>query len=1768
MKYIFYFLIHLQIFIFTKNDKLSNINSGTAQIVVHLNKLFFITNDNNDDELHIYDLTNSLDSEISISSIKKSKVLMSLNEEQFILVGYENDNNYDSTLHFKIYNSSNYQNPTQEKQYEGIIYNPKINIIMVNEKIFLLYFFQIISNNLFVYFYKFDISKTNYENDNIVNLDMEGLEFNTLECDSLDGLKILCVYSLISPDGNTIKYKYFIRDIQKKEFLFEPNEINDQYSNIKAVSINKLVFNNEGEFIMCFIPFISNLNGNTYQLICQTLPASNNYEMYEQFPIDEKLIYIIGTSNYRNKIPIKILIYKYTIYILIELLDINSLPNEHKTILYSCSLDFGLTIKSSSLKVETTNTGLNLLVNSTYNVIMYESISTKTNIHYYLDLTINCEDFEKQFNGENRNSGISLNDNFLKSKYFSSYMAFSLEQSTNLKVNGKRNFGGLNGELNLTGPTSYSSINLTYVKSAQITNNYYILYNKIWQQSGNYYYVIRSHFCYFKIINCQDSCSKCHSNIVGTSENHQCESCYKDYFKYRNDENEEGYYNCYKKDDPIIPKNMFIDNDTFEYCNETCKECFNRTDCKICKDGYYFKVDERLKIILENKCYNTIPEHYYLNYTYNQRHNNETVLFAYKPCHYTCKTCLGDGDDVNNNCILCDEEKNYIKYDYDDKKCTFNKSICTYPYWKLDPNKLNIECIDDCGGFVIKNTTEKLKNNFNQCVDECYSFLNPYLKYGGPEFYSLISFECGGEKSCITVDECKSRGLQNDNWKCYPDGNSCYFIPRTTIPVIPPTTQTPPPPPTEMPTPTIQIIEIENKVQIIKNFEIKNSYSELKSDLKENLFRLYEEGLKNELSFGKYINGIDFITFSKYKDFNATIYPLETEQYVKDNLLNVKNFIYINFTKCFENYEKQNENSKILIALIEHKNINLPINTVNYFFILFDENNKKHEFFEYNNSYNNLIEISYPLYNYEHENISEKYSSELIKTIKELNNINENFNFFDQSNSFYNDICCPYDFDKDIDMTIKDRILEYYIEIPFCENNCSFKYIFDKQLNPKSFCECQLKQEIDLEESNYSFNTTTKEKDSVSNINALKCYKEVFTSGELPSNPSFWIFFIMIFIHIALFISIFFCAKSAIENMLKAKKASVINEENNINNNNNEDNNIIQINNNENNNINDKKEKLEKSKEEELSLSKSKSNSINESSNIKERINSIEENESKVFKLSKKNNSGSNPPKKNLNKNRETTGNKQDSKKENETSLFESELNYNYNLDKDSGFEDIFDDLGGPSPKVNNYIQDEKNYKIDNYIYLEKKNLFQKIMQAIPPLDKKEFNKYKYINTVNEYNDTKQNKNINITGADLIKKEHYSMDDIKINPKNLNLINYSDIKNKGQKLSKFSKLFGEESILSGNEKFLQAANNIDNKKDKNNNKKEDNYEKEIKENNNKNDSSGNSNISEKKESEKDSNINNLFKKKKKASINSSYLNSESGKLKNSLNASLNSNDKLISKRNIKNQKEDPNQKLKNQQKSQEEKEEIIYKKKSIISSSESDADESIVIAEKNKNCCYIYCDYFCQRELFLCTFYHKQDNVSIFIRLPTFFVGIGFIFTLTCLFLTENEIHKRYQYYNEHGKIDEFKYAFTNNLGKCFIISLISIVFKMLCIKLVYFVTFNISPGIKEEIYPYENKSLNQSELKKYNSKKKKYLKRYKTRTIIFMIIILILLLAFAYGSTCYIGIFKHSFINILINFVISVIFSFVICALLCFVVSIFYVGGCHRIFKVLKIIY
>ena len=1773
MKKLLYGYIFLIINSFILSEQFPPINSDTTQIITQQNKLIYITNDDNDDNIHIYDSKTSENKNASLSTIKKRKILLPLNDENFILFGYNDENKFL----FNIYNSSNNFSTIKSGDLSGdfnnVILNYQINIKMINENLFLLYCF--VGNNN-IYFFKLNIENSQAPYYSTIDIIPSGYAFNTLECETFNGENIFCVYSLIS--SNDIKFYYFFNKFSSNEI--KSYEINN-VENIKAVSINKFIINEKNKYIICFISESS----SKLQLQCSTF-YDNNKQDNQLFndikAIDDNLEYMILKSNYINNIPIKILIYKYTIYILAEMSDSKT---QKQLSLYSCSLDLGLVIEFHYLFGNNINfTDTKILVDSSSNIIIYERISGsgKSTMLHYIDLSINCTDFEKQFipNEEDKDITKNIIPAIQNSQMLDKYIAFSLDRFTYLKINNEKISGGLNEEKQIKPNTK---INISYTEDLQMTHNYYIIYNKIEEESSLNFRVPLSHFCYFKVINCYPTCSECHYNILGNYENHQCQKCALNHYKFNNGGNDEGYYNCYEKNDSHIKENMYLeDNEEFKYCNESCKECFDRYNCISCSIGYYFKIDDNSEKIIENKCYSGIYENYYLNTTSNITHNNRLVNLVYKPCYWTCKKCIGDGDLFNHNCLSCID--GYTTYPFDNRICMHNKDNCP-KYWGVNETVRDVICLDDCDdGYIIKNSTNK--NNLNQCVKDCKNFFNPFQNY-----LQLLSFECGGEKTCITIEECERRGLEYDINKCIPAGDSCYYIPRTTIPIIPPTE-----PPTEPP------IIIENRVRLIKTFEINKEYSELKNNFEQRQLNNYIKEYENELSIGVYKKGFDFITFFKYKDLNITIYPLEAEKYVKDNLFDVNNLCFINFTNLFHNYEIEDKSyNKILIALIEYKNKKLPISTINYFFILAKESdshiNGKIINIDELNLDNNLIEVSYPLYNFEKDDIIDKYSTKLISTIKELNNIDPNFNFFDQNNKYYSDICYSNTFGKDVDIPIRDRIDEFYFDISFCENGCSFINIYNKDRNPTSLCECQIKKILsDIQKENYSFNLQKKEKEIVSNIKALSCFKEA--SKKIGSNPSFWIYLIIIFIHVILFLSIFFCGKKAIENMFKTKKENMIKlKEDNLINNNIFNNDIYK----NINNINSKNSLSENKIEERLNININKSKSIKKSLNNdnnneqennisnkdksitnKESNNSVEEKESNSFNESKQEKSEANPPKKKSlsvkKTSRETTSyiniKFKNNRNDNETSLFESDL-YN-NKDKESGFEDVFDDLGNFTTQINNYVTNEKNIKKDNYINLRKVKLFLKIRKSLAPLEKNEFNKYKYINTINEINDNKQNEklNINSSNVDFIKKEYYSSDDIKINNKNLNLINYSDIKNKGiQKFSKFSKLFGEESILSGNEKFLQAANvlnnnnkNLNNNKNgklnEENNNNDDNYEKNLKEsNNNRNESLENSFISEKFDEKK----NNLYKNKnKKNNIkNLSNENSENRKLKNSLNSSINSNNKLFSSKTSKQIQEDINNK--NIKKILKRKDD----KKSILSSSESLTEtSSIFITDQKKNFSHFYCDYFIQREIFLITFYHKHDNVSLFIRLPTFFISIGFIFTLSCLFLIESDIHRRYEYYNEHGKINEMKYAFKYNIGICFAIGIISIVFKMICIKLVYFVIFKIKKEIKDEFSPFVERSLTQIEMNEINRKKKKYIKQYKKRSIIFMIIIFILLIFFAYISICYMGAFHKSIYGSLINFIISVIFSFIICAFLCCVISIFYAGGCNKIFNVLKIIY
>ena len=177
--------------------------------------------------------------------------------------------------------------------------------------------------------------------------------------------------------------------------------------------------------------------------------------------------------------------------------------------------------------------------------------------------------------------------------------------------------------------------------------------------------------------------------------------------------------------------------------------------------------------ILNDICYNSTPEFYYLNSTSNISLDGIIYHFTYKKCYDTCSTCFGDGNEKNNNCITC---RNGLtnNYPFDRTKCTIDKDKCTSNLWEINQDNNNIECIDSCPYYLIYEG-----NNKNQCVKDCQDYMNPYeIK----QSKSLISYSCDdythskSYKYCITSNLCSSKKLNYDDKQCYPPLTGCVNI--------------------------------------------------------------------------------------------------------------------------------------------------------------------------------------------------------------------------------------------------------------------------------------------------------------------------------------------------------------------------------------------------------------------------------------------------------------------------------------------------------------------------------------------------------------------------------------------------------------------------------------------------------------------------------------------------------------------------------------------------------------------------------------------------------------------------------------------------------------------------------------------------------------------------------------------------------------------------------------------------------------------------------
>ena len=133
---------------------------------------------------------------------------------------------------------------------------------------------------------------------------------------------------------------------------------------------------------------------------------------------------------------------------------------------------------------------------------------------------------------------------------------------------------------------------------------------------------------------------------------------------------------------------------------------------------------------------------------------------------------------------------------------------------------------------------------------------------------------------------------------------------------------------------------------------------------------------------------------------------------------------------------------------------------------------------------------------------------------------------------------------------------------------------------------------------------------------------------------------------------------------------------------------------------------------------------------------------------------------------------------------------------------------------------------------------------------------------------------------------------------------------------------------------------------------------------------------------------------------------------------------------------------------------------------------------------------------------------------------------------------------------------FLQNTNTSFCVALISNIFKIIFIKLVFYKLFKIKKEDKKIMSHSEEKRLNTEEIEDLQNKRNKYLKYYKFKLIIYFVSLMVFSILFAYICICYAGVFRNSISAFLLGFLFSFITSIILCALFCLIiVGIYWIG-------------
>ena len=131
---------------------------------------------------------------------------------------------------------------------------------------------------------------------------------------------------------------------------------------------------------------------------------------------------------------------------------------------------------------------------------------------------------------------------------------------------------------------------------------------------------------------------------------------------------------------------------------------------------------------------------------------------------------------------------------------------------------------------------------------------------------------------------------------------------------------------------------------------------------------------------------------------------------------------------------------------------------------------------------------------------------------------NLGIDIFNINDSFFNDICHPYS-DLNNDMVLKDRIKYIYKNYSLCDIGCTYD-----DFNSSSMvisCDCNVKSNLSTNETDLNIQKLDDVKVD-SNFAIIKCYNLVFSFNDKLNNIGFWIFLVLVFLHIPLLFH-YFC---------------------------------------------------------------------------------------------------------------------------------------------------------------------------------------------------------------------------------------------------------------------------------------------------------------------------------------------------------------------------------------------------------------------------------------------------------------------------------------------------------------------------------------------------------------------------------------------------------------------------------------------------------------------